>query len=58
MSKKIIIRALLLLILYAWLVMLNIMVFRSDYPQMWWASFLISLVIVLIIPYNKLFKTK
>ena len=31
-----------LLALVAWLVIINMMVFRSSYPQFWWLSVVVS----------------
>jgi hypothetical protein len=54
--NKIVLNSVLFLIMVVALYVINIMTFRGEYPMMFFGTLLVSIVILILFPYNKFFK--
>jgi len=54
--NRVVLKSVLFLIMVAGLYTINILTFRSEYPMMFFGTLLVSIVILILFPYNKFFK--
>lgn len=55
--RKLIIKVIAFLIMLVVLFYINLMVFRSDYPYLWFITLVGSVIGLILFPYNKYFNT-
>lgn len=56
--KILIVKIIVFAILLSILLFFNILVFRSEFPYLWFASLTMSILILVFFPYNKFFNNK